>query len=199
MTNIQGAERKLRQAMFFLSHLQEASSPSRSRTLTSEEHLEYYFSACLSAAQSVYYVLEETGGPAFRTTQKRWRAQILEPERSWFGRMMGLRGDDVHRAVTPTEPLPKYAVEEDSGHHNRSPYYQPQVFQNPALFGRPQVIEMKNPDGTTVRGTSLRGGVGLYMERHGRLVEATEVCSEFIQRLSSLLEAVKAAAPETAS
>jgi hypothetical protein len=74
--DIAGAEKKLRQAEFFLGWLEQTSkeiayqgaNPGRSGE---PEHLEYYFSACLSAAQSVYYVLDATGGPKFKETQRK--------------------------------------------------------------------------------------------------------------------------------
>jgi hypothetical protein len=67
------------------------------------EHLEYWFSACLRAAQSVYYVLAETGGKDFKAAQSRWRASLPEPNRSNFGPMIGMRGKDVHLATTGAE------------------------------------------------------------------------------------------------
>jgi len=121
-TDIPGAEKKLRQAVFFLDDLREASSPSaRSRTLTSEGHLESLFSSFLSAAKSVLNVLEKTGGPGFQEIQQRWRAQLSEPERTRFKQMIDLRNDDVHEAVTGAAPLQKY-VAEDWWERDRSPY-----------------------------------------------------------------------------
>lgn len=190
-----GAEKKLRQAEFFLGYLDDASRDiayQHANPLDGGERLEFFFSACLSAAQSVYYVLEKTGGRKFKETQGRWRADGLQDgERFKFARMMGIRGDDVHLATTGAEALPKY-VEEDSRHQNRLPYYyQPQVYSG-ALFGSRPVIEEVNPDGATVRAFVLRGTVGLYIEQHGQRVEATTACRGFISQLRSLLDAVKA-------
>jgi len=77
-----------------------------------------------------------------------------------------------------------------SGPAQRLPYYQPAVY-NAALFGPRPVIEQTNPDGTTVSGSTLRGTVGLYIEKDGRSIEAVTVCQEFISQLRSLLDAVK--------
>jgi len=196
--NIEGAERKLRQATLFLGHLEESSRKAL-RTAGQEEEdarrweiLESYFSACLSAAQSVYYVLDSTGGSAFKEAQHRWRAQLSEPDRSWFGRMIGLRDDDVHLALTRGKALPKY-IAEDWRTRSTSPYYQTQ-FYNAAIFGPAPVVEMKNPDGTLVKGSALHSAVGLYIERQGQLVEATDACREFIRQLATLLDAVKSTA-----
>ncbi len=190
--NIVGAEKKLRQALFFLAHLQQAPREIRRGSANPEhqntEQLEFYFSACLSAAKSVYYVLDTTGGTTFKDIERRWRAKLAEVERSRFGRMMGLRDDDVHLASTPAKPLPKYEVEDHRW--NSNPYYH--EFYNAALFGPRPVIEEENPDGTKVTGSVLRGTVGLYIEQPGRRVEAADACREFIQQLRSLLDEIKA-------
>jgi hypothetical protein len=73
--DIAGAEKKLRQAEFFLSWLKHASKEmsiqyANPAHASNPEHLEFYFSACLSAAQSVYYVLEETGGSKFKDANR---------------------------------------------------------------------------------------------------------------------------------
>jgi hypothetical protein len=47
-----------------------------------------------------------------------------------------------------------------------------------------------------VTGSSLRGAVGLYIKWPGRLVEATDACSSFIEQLTSLVEAMKTAPPD---
>jgi hypothetical protein len=179
--DIAGAEKKLRQATFFLGHLEQL--PKDNRAGRDPEHLEFFFSACLSAAQSIYYVLDETGGKEFRERQRRWRAALPEPERLRFGRMIGLRGKDVHLAKSGAETVPKY-VEED-----RSRY----TITSIAMFGYEALVEMENPDGTKVSAPVLRGSVGLYVEQEGQRIEAVTACREFIGQLCSLVDAVKAA------
>jgi hypothetical protein len=157
--------------------------------------MEFFFSACLSAAQSVHYVLEETGGATFKPAKLKWLAGLKdESERAAFRRMIGLRGEDVHRAVTGAEPMAKY-VSDDRIVRDRSPYYQ-QPMYNAAIFGPAPVIEEKNPDETTVTGAILFGAVGLYIKRQGRRVEVTDACRSFIEQLMSLVGAMKAALPD---
>ena len=181
MIDIARAEKKLRQATFFLGCLEAASREPITRpdpTDERAEQLEFYFSACLTAAQSAYYVLDETGGVVFNEIQKRWRCQLGEPAGSRFGRMIGMRGDDVHRARTKTDPLQKFVPEP----LNRYSVY----------LGWDATVEAENPDGTKVRGSVLRGAIGLYIEQEGRRIEAADACREFIDQQRSLLEAVKA-------
>jgi hypothetical protein len=176
VVDIAGAAKKLRQAWFFSQWLERASEE-----MADPEHLEFHFSACLTAAQSAYYVLDETGGATFKRVQKRWRSRLLEAQRSDFGKMIGLRDDDVHRGSTGAEPLPKVIAERPTAQ---------QMF-----FGADEVVEMENPDGTKAKGSALRGALGLYIEQQGRRVEATVACREFIEDLRSLLEEMKATAP----
>ena len=185
MTDIAAAEKKLRQAKFFLGHLEKASKEMlRAESPLNHEHLEFYFSACLSAAKSIYFVLQETGGTAFRDIQKRWRSQLPEPQRSWFGKMMGLRDMDVHSGSTGAESLPKY-VREDPRRREAPWGYQK------SFFGSQPDVEMENPDGTKVSGPVLLGAVGLYIDQQGRRIEAAHACRVFIEQLSSLLEAMR--------
>jgi len=190
--DIAGAEKKLRQAQFFLDWLEYAPKDAAYQHPRGErEHLEFYFSACLSAAKSVYYVLDETGGEKFKETQRQWRAALNDDERLRFGRMMGLRDDDVHLATTGAQPLQKYIS--DDSHSRSSPYYGSTGFHVP-MFGSPAVIEEENPDGVKVRGSVLRGTIGLYIDHlhQGQRVEAATACREFISQLRSLVEVMKA-------
>jgi hypothetical protein len=194
MLDIARAEKKLRQAEFFLSWLEHTSKEEMVKHLANPrngnpEQLEYFFSACLSAAQSVYNILTETGGARFREVQKEWRARLPEGDR--FGRMIGLRGHDVHLGETGVEALPKYVKEEPWERSAVGSYYNN---YNAALFGPAPVFEHENPDGTKVVATVMRGSLGLYLDWGGRRVDAATVCRDFICLLRSLLEATKAAA-----
>lgn len=189
-----GAEKKIRQAEFFLAWLEGAPEEiARQRSHGDPERpepLEFWFSACLSASQSVYYVLYETGGTKFKKIQQDWRNSLKNPAGPRFGRMIGLRDNDVHFAKTGTEPLQKYIKDDNRG--TGFPYHQPLV-RNAALYGHDEVLEMENPDGTKVGGSILRGTVGLYLDRDGGQVEATTACREFIEQLRSLVDATRAA------
>jgi len=176
--NIIGAEKKLRQAKFFLGLLEEAST-----TKGDVERLEFVYSACLTAAQSVFYVLNATGGGNFKRIHQQWRERLPEVERSKFNKMVGRRDDDVHHASTDTELLGKAVPESRTAYRIVEPH----------IFGEPAVVEWENPDGTRVSAPVLRGAIGLYIEQQGRPVEATTACREFIERLQSLLADVKAA------
>ena len=189
--DIAGAEKKLRQAEFFLGQLEHASEDYRAlgRGEASSERLEFYFSACLTASQSIYYILDETGSTKFKKTQRDWRMSLKnDADRRRFGNMIGLRDSDVHYGKTGAKPLQKY-VEEDRL-RDRTPY---SMRSNALLLGWDQVVEEENPDGKKVRGSVLRGAIGLYLDRDGGTVEATTACREFIDQLRSLLEATKAA------
>jgi len=175
--SIIGAEKKLRQAKFFLGLLEEAST-----TRGDVERLEFVYSACLTAAQSAFYVLNATGGETFNRVHQQWRARLPAGERSKFNKMVRRRDDDVHHASTDTELLGKAVPE------SRTAY----AIVEPLIFGEPAVVEWENPDGTKVSGPVLRGAIGLYIEQQGRPVEATTACREFIERLQSLLADVKA-------
>lgn len=179
ITDIAGAEKKLRQATFFLGHLEH---PPREVVITphDSEPLEFYVSACLTAAQSVCYVLQETGGATFQEVQRRWRAALPEPERSLFGRMMGLRDNDVHNAKMDAEHLHKYVKTK------------PHLY-TACIGGNDAVVERRNPDGTMVSGSVLRGAVSLYIGHQGRQIEMTDACREFIARLTSLVSEMQAA------
>ena len=175
VTNIADAEKKLRQATFFLGHLQRAPKEMLGRD-GNPEHLQFYLSACLSAAKSVYEVLKKTSGTTMREVERQWREKLPEPGR--FDRMMKLRNRDVHLASTEAESLPKY-IPEDSSRY--------------MVFGNMRLDEMENPDETKVSGSAFRGTFGLYLKQQGRRVEAATACREFIDQLGSLLEAMKVA------
>jgi hypothetical protein len=193
--DITGAEKKLRQAESFLGQLRRATEDYQAhwRGEANSEHLDFYFSACLTAARSIFYILSKTGGADFKKTQHDWRTGLKDDaERHHFNDMIGRRDSDVHYGKTGAKPLPKYI--KDDPLRNRSPYASHSfVFHSVPLFGPVPVMEEQNPDGTKVRGSTLLGTVGLYLDRDGATVEATMACREFIDQLRSLLEATKAA------
>jgi hypothetical protein len=190
--DIAGAEKKLRQAEFFLAQLEHAVKDYQAhwRGEANSEHLEFYFSACLTAAQSIYYILDKTGGAKFKKTQHDWRMGLKsDAERHGFNAMVGLRDSDVHFGKTGAKPLQKYIAEDRF--RNRTTHF----MRNNALLGGGEVPEVEevNPDGTKVRGASLLGTVGLYLDRDGRRIEASTVCRELVDQLRSLLEATRTA------
>jgi hypothetical protein len=182
------AEKKLRQAEFFVGHLEYLSKQPSHREPGNPEHLEFFFSASLTAAQSVYYVLAHSGRGIFQKVYSKWLKNLSEQQSSFFKKMKKLRDNDVHHASTVAESLPKY-VEVDFSRHE-SPYYQPS-FYNAALFGSRPMIEEQNPDGEMVSGHVLRGSIGLYIKQEGKYVDASTACRQFIGQLRSLLGVVK--------
>jgi hypothetical protein len=191
--DIAGAERKLRQAEFFLNHLQsesrEIAIQLRRGLGDDHEPMTFYFSACLSAAQSAFYILDKTGKPAFKAIEHRWRMGLGDDAtRAGFNAMVGLRDDDVHLGKLDADALPKL-IEADPSEWSMYDSY------NTALFGPRAVAEHVNPDGKTVRSAQgLQGSVGLYLEHGGTRTEATTACRAFIDQLRSLVHAVKRAA-----
>ncbi len=189
--DIGNADMKLRQADFFLSHLeaaprQIAKSLARA-TPDQSEILHYYFSACLSAAQSVFYTLEKAAKPRFTDIESAWRKnQANDQERARFNRMIRIRDDDVHFGESGAEPLPAAIPAEPSEFQNY-------VHHNSALHGPAATSKRTNPDGTEVTAAVLRGTRRLYIQLNGQRVDATTACREFIGQLRSLQAAVAAA------
>lgn len=179
------AEKKLRQAEFFVAHLEDLSKQPNYRSPADPEHLEFFFSASLTAARSVFYVLNESGGGQFQKVYSKWYKNLNE-QQSFFDNMRDFRDDDVHRAATDAEPLQKY-VEADLS--RQAPYYQTSV-HNAAIFGPRPMTEAENPDGAKVSGYALSGSLGLYIKQKGKRVEASIACRQFIGLLRSLLDAV---------
>ena len=182
------AEKKLRQAEFFVGHMEYLSQQPSHRGPGNPEHLEFFFSASLTAAQSVYYVLVHSGRGRFQKVYSKWCKNLSEQQCSFFEKMKDLRGSDVHHASTSAESLPKYVAADFSQH--ASPYYQ-SPFYNAALFDPRPMIEEQNPDGEKVRGYILRGSIGIYIEQEGKYIDASTACRQFIAQLRSLLGVVK--------
>jgi hypothetical protein len=115
-TSIAGAEKKLRQAEFFLAWLEETSKEYQGGIprggANDAERLEFYFSACLTATRSVRYVLKATYDPKFKDVEKKWRKGLSNDSLARFDWMIGVRDDDVHFATTGAKPLQKYVKEE---------------------------------------------------------------------------------------
>jgi hypothetical protein len=188
--DIARAEKKLRQATFFHAHLAR-SAPT---TEDNPEHPEYWFSACLSAAKSVYLILcdSDSDKEKFKKIKARWEQQLSPAERSRFERMLKIRDNDVHRGSIKGDVLTKY-VEQDRSVYSRS------HSGDDALFPMTPMAPMVNPDGSTVPivpGQVFRGVPALYLtDKRGGRLDAVRECQDFIDWLRSLLAAVKVAEP----
>ena len=182
--DIDRAEKKLRQANFFLAHLchaaVEMSLQMRKASQPNTEVLEYWVSACLSAAQSVYYVLEETGGDGFDRVQKAWRHELGKTVGDGFGWIIGLRGKDVHFATMSGNVMLKMVPAPMSE--------QSWYFGNDALNGPFEFPSHRNPDGSVVNSAVTMGSFGLYIDTPAQeRLDAEVLCRRFIEHLRALL------------
>ena len=179
------AQKKLRQAEFFLAHLHHAAEDMtqqlRQAREPNPEPLEFWFSACLSAAQSVYYVLEATGGANFKEVQAVWRGTLGGRAGNEFGWIIGVRGDDVHLATVPGNVMPKMVPAPTSE--------QQWQWGNDDSFGQLAPTPHKNPDGGLVSSSVAVSSLGLYIDTPvGERVDAETLCRGFIDHLASLLK-----------
>jgi len=186
-----GADKKLRQAVFFLDHLQHHSTQIakdliRGGNADHQFALEAFCSASLGAARSCFYVLCKTGGQSFKTIEARWRTNALGQEaRTRFHAMTTFRDNDVHFGELPVEALPKMIEMRDDSNH--SAYY-----YNPSIHGPRISTKHENPDGTVVSAYGgLRGTLGAHIEVCGVRVEAITACNNLIDQLRSLVQALR--------
>jgi hypothetical protein len=164
------ADKKLRQAAFFLGHLHEVSRRPGQRSV---ETIEFFLSACLTAAQSAFYVLRDHTGDSFNREHRRWRMSRSQDDRAFLNRMISLRDDDVHSGVVDA-----------TSYHS---YIDAETVPGVQVFG-PGVVELENPDGTRVRGRVLMGVELLYIEHAGQRIEAGRACQQFIALLGHLVD-----------
>jgi hypothetical protein len=198
--DVSNAEKKLRQAEFFLSHLEAAPEEiARAQAAARPERtdlLEFYYSACLTAAQSAFYALEKatqeaadsksSGKKRFAAIKASWRKQLGDDrERELFNGMVNRRDDDVHFGTTDAVALPA-AMPADS--HRQGTY----IDRHAALFGPKPLTSYTNPDGAEVTAPALRGTKRLYFDHHGKKVDAAGASRKFIGQLRSLCETVRA-------
>jgi hypothetical protein len=91
---IETTQKKLREALFFLSQLErELSSPA----LNQAEVAAFYFSAFLSAARSVTFVLEAEESAKYGQWSPVWRTSRSESERRLLSRFTGARNRALKR------------------------------------------------------------------------------------------------------
>lgn len=155
--------------------------------------LETYFSACLNAARSCFFILARTGGAQFKRVKTDWRNNTLDQwGRTRFNAMTNLRDRDVHYGEMGVSALPKMIPVPDEGNAHGNHY-------NAVLFGPRPMAEHTNPDGAMVRSSALQGTIGLYLEIGGCVTEATTACAEFISQLRSLVSAAEAAEAKKAA
>lgn len=191
-TDCAAARYKLRQAEILLLHLRtlpEQIARDLRRASSAMDHkllLATYFFACLGAARSVFYILSESAGRAFRQAEADWRNNALDHAgRTFFHRMTNLRDRDVHYGEVSAEVLGKMIPIADGSLA---------VFGNVALFGPTPEAEYLNPDGSVSRAAGLQGSAGLYIEVDGKRVEAADACARYLDQLRTLIAALESAA-----
>jgi hypothetical protein len=189
--NFQAAQNKLLQADILYIHLRSQPSDiarDMRRRVGGDYRLglETYFSACLNAARSCFFILARTGGPPFKDVSSRWRNSIIDQKgRAQFNFMVNLRDRDVHYGEMAAEALPKMMeLELDMNPYNE---------HNSAIFGPRSLTEHQNPDGEIVRAAGLQSTYGLYIQMEGSRIDAADACTTFIRQLRSLLETAEAA------
>ncbi len=188
--DLKAARNKLRQARLLLAHLEAlpqeiARDMARAGSRDYQLELETFFSACLSASRSVFYVLNESRAE-FKPIEQHWRNHVLdESGRRRFNAMLNLRDNDIHFGETGAEALPTMMEMEIN------PW--PGTHYNEGLFGPPPTLEHTAPDGKIVRARALRSTFGLYVDVADSRMDAAAACAAFIGQMETLVRAVEAA------
>ena len=195
---IEHAERKFKQAEFFLRHLErdpyEIAMQLRSaRAESSGESLEYFFSAFLSAANTTKDLLHMIQDPAIQEQLKKEsttlkneleRANLLDtPEGVPLLEMKEFRNSDTHGtghgADTEATMIPydfRHSGEIEFG-------------DNPCLYGG---YTADDPNGRTPP-VAMIGSLALSITYKGRKFDATTVCRQLLNQLRTLLDNVRTA------
>ena len=95
---IEATQKKLREATFFLSHLEREGTQA---ILSPTEAVEFYLSAFLSAARSVTFVLEAEEPAKYLEWSRTWRASLTESDRQLLAKFTSARNRALKRE-TPT-------------------------------------------------------------------------------------------------
>jgi hypothetical protein len=191
-TDCTAARYKLRQAEILLAHLRalpEQIARDLRRASSAMDHkllLATYFFGCLGAARSIFYILSESAGRAFKQAETDWRNNALDQaSRTFFHRMTNLRDRDVHYGEVNAEALGRMIPIADGSLT---------VFVNAAPLGTTSEAEYVNPDGSVSRAAGLQGSAGLYIEVDGKKVEAADACARYLDQLCTLIAVLEGAA-----
>ena len=184
MADIAGAEKKLRQAEYFLELIERWSkNPAFVRSGGTPEHLEFLFSAALSAARSVFYVFVRIDKQKSKEIYDKW-LNGLGSDRDRFEAIVKLGDDDVHAAIAPATPEQELVEDHDQIVHVR----------NLPLTGGDGDFQWELPNGKKVRGNAAYWGTAvLNADFMGKQVEAVQVGREFIKYGRSFLAVARAA------
>ncbi len=185
MVEIPQAEKKLREARFFLDSLrnEDARYSPNAEIFGSKEVFEYYLSAFLGAARSVIYVSEREAKTALKsasdTSGKRAKARYTDWQEKWetglppdvlpdWTLLHALRGDEVHGLGVKTLKQIK------------------QVPYRPALaleaygygFRAAAALGLSNSSQGAWRGAEIH-----HLEIEGQRQEVVEICARFLRLL----------------
>lgn len=186
MADIAGAEKKLRQAEYFLGLIERWSkNPGFLRGGGTPEHLEFLLSAALTAVRSAFYVFKDIDERKYLRIYESWR-DSLGSDRGRFQAIVDLRDDDVHAAKAPATPEQEFVEDHDQNVHVR----------NLPLTGGDGDFQWELPNGKKVRGNAVYWGTAvLNADFMGKKVEAVQVGREFIKYGRSFLAVARAAFP----
>jgi len=186
MADISGAEKKLRQAEYFLGLIEGWSkNPAFLRSGGTPEHLEFLFSAALSAVRSIFFVFVRIDKQKSKVIYDEW-LNGLGGDRLRFDAIVDLRDEDVHAATAPAKPGQEFVEDHDQIVHA----------PNLPLTGGEGDFEWEVPNGKKAKGNAAYWGTAvLTADFLGKQVEAVEVGREFIKYGRSFLSVARAAFP----
>ena len=92
--NIEGVEKKLREARFFLSKMSEHERMA----FGDKEPFDFYLSAFLSAARTVDYRLRHEQAAIYPTWRTAWDGKLSEAQKSLIKFMVDDRNEEVHES-----------------------------------------------------------------------------------------------------
>ncbi len=161
-------EKKLREAEFFLLHLQRREQ----YPLGNGEELDFLLSAFLSAARVVDYRLRHEQGEAYKNWRKAWDDKIDPKDRRLVTFIDEDRVSEVHKSGSKrTEKHTPMAVRMKDGE-----------IEGYVALATPQPGAIAKPD-------------LYYIDVDGRDERATDVCAKYIALTKTMLEAYRAAQP----
>jgi len=160
------AQKKLREARFFLGQLMSRENTSR---LDGQEEFGYCVSAFLSAAGSVQDMLSIEHQAAFRPTREAWLASLDEDVRLIVDFMFHQRNRAVHQGDAPAAQVVEHV-----------PAIKAMLRESPSRTARVIVPWMFDEGATS--------GVATYtLDIAGRQLPASSVCSRFVVALEDLV------------
>ncbi len=158
-------EKKLREAEFFLFHLQQREK----YPLGNAEELDFLLSAFLSAARVVDYRLRHEQGEPYKTWRKEWDEKLNVDDRQLVKLIDDDRALEVHESGSGrTEKHSPMGVHMEGG---QVVAFVPLAAPRPGAIAKPDFY---------------------YIDVDGKEERATEVCAKYITLTKTMLEAYRA-------